>query len=52
MENKKKNKKVKNHPKVNDIVNSNFAPDTDPFGSYTGKPINNYEKPIQDQDDL
>ena len=25
---------------------------TDPFGSYTGKPIDPNEKPIQDADDL
>ncbi len=26
--------------------------DTDPNGSYTGKPKNKYEKPVQDTDDL
>ena len=25
---------------------------TDPFGSYTGRPLNPEEKPIQDADDL
>jgi hypothetical protein len=25
---------------------------TDPFGSYTGIPVNPYEKPVQDADDL
>lgn len=25
---------------------------TDPNGSYTGRPVNIYEKPIQDADDL
>lgn len=25
---------------------------TDPFGSYTGKPIDPLERPIQDADDL
>lgn len=25
---------------------------TDPFGSYTGRPIDPYEKPVQDADDL
>ena len=25
---------------------------TDPFGSYTGRPIDKNEKPIQDADDL
>lgn len=32
--------------KENKIVN------TDPFGSYTGRPVDKYEKPIQDADDL
>ena len=26
--------------------------DTDPFGSYTGRPEDPHEKPIQDADDL
>lgn len=25
---------------------------TDPFGSYTGRPIDTQEKPVQDADDL
>ena len=25
---------------------------TDPFGSYTGRPLNPEEKPVQDADDL
>lgn len=25
---------------------------TDPFGSYTGRPWDPYEKPVQDADDL
>lgn len=25
---------------------------TDPFGSYTGRPLDPYEKPVQDADDL
>lgn len=25
---------------------------TDPLGSYTGSPLNPYEKPVQDADDL
>jgi hypothetical protein len=28
------------------------SPDTDPNGSYTGKPVNKNEKPVQDADDL
>ena len=27
-------------------------PDTDPFGSYTGRPIDPTERPVQDADDL
>lgn len=27
-------------------------PDTDPSGSYTGRPDNPHEKPVQDADDL
>ena len=26
--------------------------DTDPFGSYTGRPVEQDERPIQDADDL
>lgn len=26
--------------------------ETDPFGSYTGKPIDSDERPVQDADDL
>ena len=29
-----------------------YSPDTDPQGSYTGKPENTWEKPVQDADDL
>lgn len=47
-----KQKKVKNHPKVENIVKSNYAPETDPQGSYTGKPANKFEVPVQDADDL
>lgn len=25
---------------------------TDPLGSYTGKPLDKYDKPVQDADDL
>ena len=32
---------------------TNIAPIvTDPFGSYTGRPSDPYEKPVQDADDL
>lgn len=36
---------------VNEIVNVK-SPKTDPQGMYTGVPINPYEKPVQDADDL
>ncbi len=34
-----------NHKKKDKII-------TDPFGSYTGRPIDNNDKPVQDADDL
>ena len=37
--------KSKDMKKSTDIV-------TDPFGSYTGRPIDSNERPIQDADDL
>lgn len=44
---------------VNDVSNKIIskmviknASNTDPFGSYTGKPVNHYERPVQDADDL
>lgn len=37
--------------KVNDLI-SMADYETDPFGSYTGVPENNYEVPVQDADDL
>lgn len=33
-------------------MNKNFKSKTDPQGSYTGTASNEYEKPIQDADDL
>ena len=45
---------AKNSPKVERViaeackVNEQF----DPSGSYTGKPVNENEKPVQDADDL
>ena len=33
-------------------INELYSPDTDPQGSYTGKPENTREKPVQDADDL
>ncbi len=31
---------------------SNYSPDTDPQGSYTGKPLDKSDVPVQDVDDL
>ncbi len=48
----KKDKKVKLMPL---LPMGNVKPSpiiTDPQGSYTGRPIENYEMPVQDADDL
>lgn len=42
---------VKNDPLVNDIVNQPPS-DSDPNGSYTGRPMNENDTPTQDADDL
>ncbi len=47
-----KNKKEKVDQVVKPMLNSLFAKDTDPLGSYTGKPVDKNDKPIQDADDL
>lgn len=50
-----RNKKKENSPMKNKVVQSiiNKKPSkTDPYGSYTGIPIEKGEKPIQDADDL
>lgn len=44
-------KKTKNSPLVNAIVNQPPS-DTDPCGSYTGRPMDENETPVQDADDL
>ena len=41
--------------KTKEVVNAYLSKDnlkTDPNGSYTGKPLDKYEKPVQDADDL
>lgn len=44
-------RKVKLSKKVKNLIDQ--APsDTDPQGSYTGRPINEEEIPVQDADDL
>jgi len=37
---------------VKKMVQENNRTRTDPFGSYTGKPIDPHEIPVQDADDL
>lgn len=55
----KKNKKKRqygdipqNVPEMNNLSNKSHEIKTDPMGSYTGRPANPYEKPVQDADDL
>lgn len=50
--NDKKNKKDFTPTKKALKTISNYSPDTDPQGSYTGKPANVKETPVQDADDL
>jgi hypothetical protein len=38
--------------KPREMIADITSPDTDPNGSYTGKPVNKNEKPVQDADDL
>jgi hypothetical protein len=38
--------------KPREMIAGMASPDTDPNGSYTGKPVNKNEKPVQDADDL
>jgi hypothetical protein len=55
MENNKrshKNKIDKVMQKPREMISDMVAADTDPNGSYTGAPINRFEKPVQDADDL
>lgn len=45
------------YPKMGDLMKKHVKTQeeeiiTDPFGSYTGIPIDNCERPIQDADDL
>lgn len=50
--NNKKNEIVN---KTQEVVKAYLSKDiagTDPYGSYTGKPLEKYEKPVQDADDL
>ena len=51
----KERKKIKSETeisdKVMDLLDMKDAK-TDPMGSYTGVPVNKYETPVQDADDL
>ena len=51
---KKREKKRRNQPQsdaVEQMINEAPSP-TDPLGSWTGKPSDEYEVPAQDADDL
>ncbi|MBR5496311.1 MAG: hypothetical protein IKV58_02875 [Oscillospiraceae bacterium] len=47
-----KDKKERIKSAVEPMLNTLFDKNTDPDGSYTGKPENKKEKPVQDADDL
>lgn len=50
--NGKKRMPVAEDPSVPGILASTDIPTTDPLGSYTGRPLDPHESPIQDADDL
>ena len=50
--NGKKRMPVTDGPSEPGIVASSDIPTTDPLGSYTGRPLDPNELPIQDADDL
>ena len=47
-----KKKKKKHQTQPHQSVGSEHISSTDPNGSYTGRPLNRFEKPVQDVDDL
>ena len=47
-----KEKEIKKDPTKKAKSLENPPSETDPFGSYTGKPVDEDEVPTQDQDDL
>ncbi len=52
---KQKEKNKQNQPSAQQIVNDyvlESSNETDPLGSYTGKPLNPEDLPTQDADDL
>lgn len=47
--------RIKKTDRVKEVVNAivdEFSLKSDPQGSYTGRPKNPFEVPVQDQDDL
>ena len=52
MKHNKKNKEIDIHPLWEGTVNSLGLYHTDPMGSYTGRPLDEEELPVQDADDL
>ena len=40
------------HPPFQSIVNNTGMIRSDPLGSYTGRPTEKWEQPVQDADDL
>ncbi len=51
MENRQKRAKKAQKSDKNNLQNPFISPQTDPFGSYTGNPLNG-DVPVQDADDL
>lgn len=52
MQRNKKNKELSSHPLWEGTINSFGLYHTDPMGSYTGRPVDAEEQPVQDADDL
>ena len=52
MQYNKKDKEIGSRPLWEGTINSFGLYPVDPMGSYTGRPVNSDEKPVQDADDL
>ena len=52
MQHNKKNKEINSRPLWEGTINSFGLYPTDPMGSYTGRPLDPEEMPVQDADDL
>ncbi len=52
MSKRKKTEPVKDIFPQSGLMNQINIPITDPLGSYTGRPADPYETPVQDADDL